>query len=677
MTTREKLTALASNLWWSWHPELRDLFERLNPDAFARGTNNPHDALTLADTDVLADDDFAASVDAWYERFMDYLAAPSSVPDAPTTAYFCMEYGLHESIPLYSGGLGVLAGDHAKAASDLGLPFTGVGLLLRDGYFKQHFDASGWQQATYPSLTPHEHPLTLVMDDEDRPVTVSVPIGSQTLHLLAWKLPLGRINLYLFDSDFAANPKSLRGLTRRLYQGGSETRIQQEIILGIGGVRLLRALGMAPEVYHLNEGHCAFLLLELMREQMQQGKSRHDAEAWVREHCVFTTHTPVMAGHDRFTPDLFAEQMTGFAGQLGMGLHDMLAYGRVNPQDGTESFTMTVLGLKLARHNNGVSKLNGEVARAQWHHLYPGRSLDEVPIGHVTNGVHLPTWTAEPARDFLTEHLGDWFEGYSQPSYWSGIEDVPAADLWAFRSKMRARLINYIGEKVKGQTLPQHPDLDPEALTFGFARRFATYKRAPLLFKDLAKAAELFNDADRPFQVIYAGKAHPADEGGKRFIQEIYEMTSHPSFKGKLIFLENYDMEIGRMMTSGCDVWLNNPRRPYEASGTSGQKVASHGGLNVSILDGWWPEGYDETNGWAIGHEAGSDYKDPQIQDKEDAHFLYDVVKNSVIPTFYDRDENGIPTKWVEMMRSAMKTLPYAFSAHRMVSDYVEQIYKK
>ena len=679
MTTREKVDAIASNLWWSWSPDARALFERLAPTAFHESGNTPRAALHAADDAVFDDPDVQASVDDVYDTFTDYLEQPPHFDDAPETAYFCMEYGLHESMPLYSGGLGVLAGDHAKTASDLGLPFTAIGMFLREGYFEQSFDSDGWQQAIYPPLDPEIHPLELVTDDDGEAVTVTVHIGTQPVHVRAWKISLGRTPLYLLDTDFEANPKSFRTLTRRLYQGGDKERIQQEIVLGIGGLRFLRTRGVEPDVYHANEGHCAFLMLELLRERLNAGDVYPDAEAWVQEKCVFTTHTPVPAGHDRFKPDLFRKQMAGFAKTLDVPMHDLLALGRENPNDGNEPFCMTVLGLKLARASNGVSKLNGHVARQQWQGMYPDRALDEVPIGHITNGVHLPTWTSGPTRDFLAEHAsGDWLTERETPAFWEQLADVSDADLWNYRCALRQRLIDFIETHVHKRSMIMHPDLDPEALTIGFARRFATYKRAPLIFSDLERARAIFSNDEHPVQLIYAGKAHPKDDEGKRFIQRIYEISQQEGFAGKVVFLEGYDMEIGRMLVSGTDVWLNNPRRPLEASGTSGQKVAAHGGLNLSVLDGWWPEGYSGTNGWAIGPEPSGDYgkEDPHVQDREDALSLYEQLEESVIPTFYDRGENGLPDAWIARMREAMTGLPAPFSAKRMVIDYVEQMYR-
>jgi len=679
MTTRDKLETLATNLWWTWSPDARALFRRLNPGAYQSADNNPRAALAAAHDDVLDDPGYQEEVDAVYQAFRDYMERAPAVDDAPETAYFCMEYGLHESMPLYSGGLGVLAGDHAKAASDLGLPFTAVGLFLREGYFRQSFDANGWQQATYPVLDPAKHPLSLVTDRDGDPLTVTVPVGTETVHVQAWKLNLGRTPLYLLDTDFDANGEEHRPLTRRLYQGGDQERIRQEIVLGIGGVRLLRALGIEPALYHSNEGHCAFLTLELLRERLEAGDALEAAEDWVTERTVFTTHTPVPAGHDHFDPDLTAEALAGFRDELGLSTHDLLAYGRSDPADEDERFTMTALGLKLSRAANGVSAINGHVARQQWTDLFDC-AVDEVPIGHITNGVHLPTWTAGPARDFLETHLDGDFTDRHDPAVWDGLADVSDEDLWFYRSSLRKRLLDFIEAKVHSQTLPMRPDLDPEALTIGFARRFATYKRAPLIFTDLERARALFADEERPLQLIYAGKAHPADEGGKGFIQRIYEISQMEGFEGKVVFLENYNMEIGRMLVSGCDVWLNNPRRPLEASGTSGQKIAAHGGLNLSVLDGWWPEGYNGENGWPIGPEPTGELKvdrpDQDERDREDALSLYHQLEEEVIPTFYDRDDEGLPRDWIAMMREAMTGLPAPFSAKRMVLDYVEQMYR-
>lgn len=675
MTRYQKLEAIAGNLWWTWRPDALAFFESLNPTVFVQSSHNPVAVVRSISPKKVESKLIAKQVDDLYDAFQSYLNTPGSHATTPETVYFCMEYGLHESLPLYSGGLGILAGDHCKAASDLGVPFTAIGLMLRDGYFQQSFNAAGWQQEHYPVMDPANHPFTLVRARNGEPVFVTVHLGEQPLYLQAWRLDVGRIPLYLLDSDIDRNPPHLRGLTRKLYQGDRAIRLQQEIILGIGGLRLVRALGLGAKVYHMNEGHCAFLTLELLRERLAAGDSLSAAETWVRDHSVFTTHTPVMAGHDRFEPALLCDQLSRIRKDLGFSEHHLLTYGRVNANDALEWFTMTVLGLRLARNSNGVSRLNGEVARAQWAAMYPDRPVEDVPIGYVTNGIHLPTWTAPAAKALAEKYLGDWESQRMLPTFWRKIDEVPDEELWALRNILRHRLVAFAEQHVAKQSLKQYFGLKPETLTIGFARRFATYKRAPLFFHDLDRAIKILTNTDRPVQLIYSGKAHPADEGGKRFIQMIVEHTRKTELEGRLVVLENYNMEVGRMLVSGCDVWLNNPRRPMEASGTSGQKVSAHGGLNLSILDGWWPEGFDGTNGWSIGTDASAQMTDPQRQDDDDALFLYEVLENEVIPAFYERDNRGIPTAWIRRMRSAMRHLPVQFSAERMVADYAEQIY--
>ena len=434
-------------------------------------------------------------------------------------------------------------------------------------------------------------------------------------------------------------------------------------------------IGIETDVYHMNEGHCAFLSLELIRELQLAGVSFEDAVDRVREQCVFTTHTPVMAGHDRFEPELFGEVMWPYRDKLSLTDQQLMGLGRVNPDDHGEWFTMTVLGLKTARVANGVSKLNGEVARGQWKDMYPDLPLDDVPIGSITNGIHLPTWTAPLSRAFFNERVGNWLENRFEPEFWKQVADLPAADLWALRQSLRGALVSYVNERLPKQTVAQEVQLDPDALTIGFARRFATYKRAPLIFRDVERVRKLFASEDKPVQIIFAGKAHPDDEGGKDFIRHILNLARSEGFRGKVVFLEDYNMEVGRMLVSGCDVWLNNPRRPMEASGTSGQKIAVHGGLNLSILDGWWPEGYNGTNGWAI--DAGrTEFPSYEEQDAADSEALYRLLEEEVIADFYDRNADGVPEKWVKRMKAAFESLPYAFSAERMVADYVNEVYR-
>ncbi|HEX7071117.1 MAG TPA: alpha-glucan family phosphorylase [Rhodothermales bacterium] len=676
MTTREKLQELAANMWWSWNRQVLELYRELNPATFSATSSNPTATLAAADTSVLERPDFQAKIDAAYNAFRDYLARPPQIEGNVRVSYFCMEYGLHESLPIYSGGLGILAGDHAKAASDLGIPFTAVGLFLREGYFEQHFTPDGWQKETFTALNPADHAVTLVRKDDGSPLLIEVTIGSVPVHVQAWRIDLGKTRMYLLDTDLEQNSDEIRSITRRLYQGGRETRIKQEIILGIAGVRLLRALRIQTDVYHLNEGHCAFLLLELLRERIAAGDSIDAAEEAVRRCCVFTTHTPVIAGHDRFNPDLLLHELGPQRVALGMTEEQFLSYGRVKPSDPHEAYTMTVLALKLSRHSNGVSRLNGEVARLQWQELYPDRPAEQVPISHITNGVHLATWSTATARAFLDEHFGRWKELSEATTVWNSVYELDDEVLWRYRTRLRHELIEFLNEYVPRQSLPQTLDLDPEALTIGFARRFATYKRAPLLFHDFQRIARIFNRADRPIQVIYSGKAHPADEGGKQFIQTIFRMTEAAEMRGRLVFVENYNMKIGRMLTSGCDVWLNNPRRPMEASGTSGQKVCIHGGLNLSILDGWWPEGFNGRNGWAIGYDSSSNMQDMHQQDREDARYLYDTLEFDVIPAFYERDDRRIPVRWVQYMRNAFASLANQFSGQRMVAEYYEKVYR-
>ncbi|TVP45648.1 MAG: alpha-glucan family phosphorylase [Gemmatimonadales bacterium] len=668
------LSEIAGNVWWSWSPEALDLFERLDPAAFARSRNNPLATLADPDPEVLAQASFRERVERVYSEFRTDLAAPLD-PGSPRVAYFCMEYALHESLPLYSGGLGVLAGDHLKSASDLGIPLVAVGLFLRDGYFTQYFDEVGRQQDRSDALETGSSPLVRTVGPDGELARVRVHLGDTEVTVGSWTVQVGRTTLHLLDLDEEGTPAELRDLTHRLYQGGMEARIRKEIVLGIGGVRLLRALGLSPDVYHMNEGHCAFLTLELLREELEAGLDRDDAVAKVRSRTVFTTHTPVPAGHDRFDYELFEASFGSMARSLGIPVPELMDLGRIHPGDPGEPFNMTVLGMRMARSSNGVSQLHGAVSRHMWHDLWPGRPVEEVPVGHVTNGVHLATWTSRAASEFLTTHLGDWKANQMEADFWARARNLPDELLWACRRSLREAFLDFAHRRAGEQTLRQTPRLDPDTLTIGFARRFATYKRAPLLFRDLPAAIELISDDTRPLQLVFAGKAHPDDEGGKDLIQELHEVTRHPDVNGRVVFLEDYDMAIGRAMVAGCDVWLNNPRRPMEASGTSGQKVAVHGGLNLAIADGWWPEGYNGSNGWMIGEDESSAHLSEEEQDDRDARLLLETLRAEVIPTFYEQDEWGIPVRWVARMKEAMATLPHAFSSHRMVRDYRDTIY--
>ena len=675
MNTYEKLEALANNLWWSWNPEVLDLFERLDPATFRNAQNNPVAVLRALSPEAPFDASMASDIDAAYDALSAYLQDPCPIPRPPRTSYFCMEFGLHESLPIYAGGLGILAGDHAKAASDLCIPFTAIGLFLKQGYFEQYFTGDGWQLERYPALDPANHPLELVRGEDGNPCRVTVHFGNDPIRVQAWRARIGRATLYLLDTNVPDNPEEFRSSTARLYQGGRRTRLQQEIVLGVGGVRLLRALGHETDVYHMNEGHCAFLSLELLRERLDLGESREEAVRAVREQCVFTTHTPVLAGHDRFDPGMFLSEMSALRDELGHSERDLMAYGRVDERNPGEWFTMTVLGLNMSRCANGVSQRNGEVAQRQWSPMFPERPVRDVPIGAITNGIHVATWAAPAARAFLGEKLGDWEKHVDDPDFWRRVDDIPDEILWEYRNALRRRLIRFAREHVEKRSLSIPCTLDPDALTIGFARRFATYKRAPLLFSDMKRALALFNDPERPIQILYAGKSHPEDEEGKQFIRQILEAARRPEAQGRIAFLENYNMQIGRMLVSGCDVWLNNPRSPMEASGTSGQKVAVHGGLNLSVLDGWWPEGYDGKNGWAIGHGYADGAFSEEELDRRDAESLYRQLEQSVIPAFYERDERGLPAQWVGRMRAAMTELIPRFSATRMVKEYARTMY--
>ncbi len=673
--TLSKLEELARNTWWSWNSDALDLFRALNPIVFERTGNNPVAALRSASPAILNGPRFNEQLDRVFVRFRDYMDAVGPRADCPPVIYFCMEYGIHESLPIYSGGLGILAGDHIKATSDLGLPFTAFGLLVKEGYLLQRFDASGWQVDDYSRLSIENSPLSQVLDSDGNAATISLPIGAEIVTVAIWKLAVGRSTLYLLDTDVPQNSPDARRITRRLYEDGVTLRIQQEMVLGIGGVRAARALGIPAAVYHLNEGHCAFVTLELLGERLKAGDSVDDAEAWVQSHTVFTTHTPVPAGHDRFERPLFEGAMGRYLSEINLSLDEATSFGVALSTEANEPFNMTILGLRLSRLANGVSKLNGEVARSQWHHLFTVDSEDDVPIGHITNGIHIPTWIAPDARRFVEETCGTLNHRRVEESYWSALSGVSDEALWELRTTLRRRLIEFAYKRSATASLPQSCALDPEALTIGFARRMAPYKRAVLVFSDLDRAKSLFTNSDRPLQLVFAGKAHPNNDLGKSYVQRIVEVSRMPEFVGKVIFLENYDMEVGRMLVSGCDVWLNNPRRPMEASGTSGQKIGIHGGLNLSVLDGWWPEGYNGNNGWAIGGESSAEVLQPEVQDTADSLDLYHTLENEVLPTFYERNEAGIPGRWTSMMRNALQSLPPHFSALRMVEDYIDQVY--
>jgi starch phosphorylase len=641
----------------------------------------------------LRDPGFYARVGVVCTRFEAYMArkatwASRNVPHLRRgpVAYFSAEFGLHESLRTYSGGLGLLAGDHAKSASDLGIPFVGVTLFYREGYFQQVISPDGWQHERYPAFDPLRLPLTPVLDRKGQPVAVAVEIDHATVHARAWRVLVGRAQVLLLDTNLEQNEQRFKDLTAHVYGGDQANRIGQEILLGIGGVRMLRAAGLAPSTFHMNEGHAAFLTLELVREKLKEGKPLEEAEQYARDHCVFTTHTPVPAGHDRFPRALMEANLTAFAGTLGMDMDALMRYGQENQGNAQDPFTMTALALRLSHAANGVSRLHGEVSREMWKHLYPSLPAEKVPIGAVTNGVHVTGWASPVAGAFWTRHLGaGWTDRLQDPQYWKRAMSGAAVsdrDLWDLRNRLRRGLVEFVRKRLREQHLRQNGQdpgvwdamLSPDALTIGFARRFATYKRAPLIFRDLAWAQRLCADPKRPVQIIFAGKAHPRDDAGKHFIQQIVGVTRQEGFVGRVVFLENYDIDVARHMVAGADVWLNTPRRPMEASGTSGMKVAVNGGLHVSTMDGWWREAYDGKNGWKVGEDAS--LGDEGAQDEADAAALRAVLEQEVVPLFYQRGRDGLPHGWLARIRRAVATLVPAYNTDRMVAEYALGYYR-
>ncbi len=690
------LKKLAANLYWTWNQEPQEIFQHLSPRSWQNLYHNAVAVLhEVSDYELgirLQEPAFAKRVRDAIEAFEAYLSDTNTWgrKHAPEllehpVAYFTAEIGFHETLPIAAGGLGILAGDHTRSASDLGLGFVGISLFYREGYFQQSIGPDDWQDEYYTLLNPKILPMEPVLDASGKTLVCSIDIDLAKVYFQAWRVNVGRCPVYLLDTNRPENDHLYRDLSLRVYGGDRTTRIMQEILLGAGGVRLLRALGIQPSVFHMNEGHVAFLALELIREKVARGLPFESALSETRKQCIFTTHTPVEAGHDRFSPELMRYALHRLQPQITPDFHKLLALGRVSPDDEQETFCMTVLALKASRAANAVSELHGHISRKMWHCLYPGKAVEEVPIGYITNGIHLMGWMKGPVRSFWKGRLGPgWDREINTPEFWQRMLDpefVSDQELWALRYMLRRALIEFTRRRLllQGRSVT-HNDfiafdqlLNPDALTIGFARRFATYKRAPLLFSDPAKIIPLVSDPHRPIQFIFAGKAHPLDEAGKQYIQQIIQLSKAPEFRGRLVFIENYDVHIARQMVSGCDVWLNNPRRPLEASGTSGQKISCNGGLNFSILDGWWREGYDGTNGFAIGEDWHPE--SVEEQDRLDYNNLLKVLTGTVIPAFYERDENGIPRRWIQMIRRAMATLVTRFSTWRMVQEYTQKYY--
>jgi starch phosphorylase len=692
----EDLRTLAYNLWWSWNPSAREIFRDLSPYVWETSNHNPVEVLQWLNVHELrlrlGDPEFHANVRKVCGDFKAYMsekrtwaAKNGRALKGGTIAYFSAEFGLHESIRIYSGGLGILAGDHAKSASDLGLPLAGITLFYKQGYFQQQISGDGWQQERYPSYDPARLPITPVIDGKGKRVFATVEVGDTPVRLQAWAIQVGRIRLYLLDTDLPENDQRYRELTAHVYGGDNSTRIAQEVVLGIGGVRMLRAIGLKPATFHMNEGHSAFLTLELLREQLAAGSAAGKAAEFVRSHCVFTTHTPVPAGHDRFDAGLMHGTFRAFLKSSGMSADELMKFGREHPENGDEPFTMTVLALRFCRSANGVSELHGRISQQMWKSLYPDVPVNKVPIGHVTNGVHTAGWTLPAASRFWTTRLGpQWQHRLREPRFWHealSAKNVPDEELWALRMALRRELIEFARKRLSEQSLRYGNNdmgifdhlLSPDALTIGFARRFATYKRAPLFFRDFEWAFRALNNKETPIQLVFAGKAHPRDDAGKSFIQEIVNISRRGDLFGKVVFIEDYDINVARHLVAGADVWLNTPRRPMEASGTSGMKIAIHGGLHLSTMDGWWREAYDGHNGWKIGEDTTA--STDQMQDDIDGASLRAVLEQDIIPLFYDRGKDGIPHRWLKKIRHAMATLIPVYNTERMVVEYAEKYY--
>ncbi len=684
-----RLLELAYNLWWSWHPEATALYQEIDAELWEEIYHNPVRFLRevrQVDLDKVAQSaeflrlyhKIMADFDAY--QVFDRTWFAQTYPDLADRriAYFSAEFGLHESLPIYSGGLGILSGDHIKEASDLGLPLIGVGFLYPQGYFKQVITAEGNQEAIYQKVRFSEVPALPAFDANGKEVVVSVGLPGRRVYAKVWRIQVGNVSLFLMDTDIHPNNPNDRELSARLYGGDQEMRLAQEMVLGIGGVRALRRLGHIPAIYHMNEGHSAFMVLERMREYVQAGSSFDEAAARVKATSVFTTHTPVPAGHDAFPFPMMEKFFAGFWEQLGISKEQFLELAR-HDQNWGPTFSMTVLGLRLAAKRNGVSKLHGEVSRRMWHWLWPERKPEQAPISYVTNGIHTESWLAPELKAAFDDEMGpDWVLNIDDAQMWQAIDRISDEKLWRLRNMVRARMLNFVRMRIRHRLARMGADqgqldttfqlLNNNALTIGFARRFATYKRGTLLFTDVERLKRIIHTTGRPVQFIFAGKAHPRDEPGKALIREIYHRSFEAGLAGHIVFVEDYDINVGRHLVSGVDVWLNTPRRPYEASGTSGQKAGTNGIPNLSISDGWWPEAYDGANGWVIG-------TDEEPDDHRDAGYLYDLLEKEVVPRFYNRNEQGIPEGWVAMMRQSIKTVAPQFSMSRMLKEYSRELY--
>jgi starch phosphorylase len=682
---------MARNLWLSWNFDAVQLFIRLDYDVWLQSLQSPVRTLGMVSqerlTVVAKDDSYLSALNEVYSRFLRYKKGETWYRGTKkdVVAYFSMEYGMDVSLPIYSGGLGILSGDHMKTSSDMGLPLVGIGLLYRQGYFKQVLNADGFQQESYPENDWYNMPVERKTDKNGFPLKITVDLAGRQAVAQIWEVKVGRSSLYLLDTNIEENAPDIRNVTAALYGGDKETRIQQEILLGIGGIRALRALGINPAAAHMNEGHAAFLGLERIREIMnEKGFNFDEARETVWPTNIFTTHTPVPAGNERFDIGLMEKYFQSWLPILGISWKDFLSYGRIRPDDDHEPYCMTVLALKLAAYANGVARLHGVVSRDMWKDLWPGLPLNEVPIGHVTNGVHPRTWVSSGMTDLLDRYFGPRFE--EEPTdltIWDRMDRISDEELWRTHERRRERLVAFARDRIRlhyqrtgavERRIQQAEDaLSPYALTLCFARRFATYKRGNLLLRDPERLLHLLRDTDRPIQLIFAGKAHPHDMPGKELIREIIHFAETYDVTSRIVFLENYDMTVSRYLTSGGDVWLNTPRRPLEASGTSGMKAAMNGVLNCSILDGWWDEAYDPELGWAIGQ--GEQYEDTQLQDDVESKALYDLLERDIIPLFYQRGRDGLPREWIKRMKTCMRVIGQSMSSHRMLMDYSNKFY--
>ncbi len=690
----EPLREMVFNVWWTWEPSARRLFRHLDPELWDRTNHNPVRMLQLSRQarliEVAKDEEFLRELEQVHGAFRRYLSRADTYGKTGAgsaikkpVAYFSAEFGFHESIPNYSGGLGILSGDHCKSASDLDLNFVAVGLLYRHGYFRQQIDANGVQEAIRLNQNFHHLPIREVRRNNAR-LLVSVRILDRDVLAKVWELHVGRINLYLLDTDVAENTPEDRLITAELYGGDLEMRMRQEMVLGIGGVRVLGALGIDAEVFHMNEGHSAFLALERIRVLVTEKKlDFYAALQVVAAANIFTTHTPVPAGNDAFPREMMRTYFGEFVQELGIPFDELFTFGQTRTNR-DEPFSMTILALRASRHSNGVSKLHGDVSRGLWKDVWAGVPVQEVPITSITNGVHTKTWMAPEFSALYTKYLGDWEERLTDAEFWRGVIDIPDAQLWETHQQLKRRLVEFVRERMRqrARRVGESPEairkinhvLDPEVLTIGFARRFATYKRGALLFSDKERLARLLHDASRPVQFVFAGKSHPRDEGGKALIQQVYQFSREAGLEERLVFVEDYDTYIARRLVQGVDLWLNNPLRPLEASGTSGMKLPPNGGLNLSVLDGWWCESYNGKNGWAIGAEIEDGTV--EFQNSVDLTSLYQLLENQIVPLYYAKPDGKLPLAWLQLMRESIRSVTPVFNTHRMVKEYAERLYR-